>query len=363
MTALHEERLGRLAGALAEAGLDGIVVWGNAWQGDYLRFATDLAVVEGDAAAVVLADGAATAWFQSPVEADRARLAGPLAEVGSAEDLCGAVTTHLARLGNGRRIAAAPAMLVPHGLGALGLDDGTALLARLLLAKSARELGVIRRASDMADRGYRAFTEAIAVGRPQFEIVAEVEAFFRAEGCPENFMIMASGGADVRGMTPAGTRRLAAGDLVTTELTPCVEGYYAQLCRTLVIGAPSDIQLRAFDIFLEAAEAGEATLRASVRASDIARAENDVFRRHGLGQYTTSEYTRVRGHGQGLFVDAKPHILEDVDTELPAGAVVVVHPNTYHPEAGYMVFGDTSIVTADGSERLGATARELIVVD
>ncbi len=362
MTALHEERLGRLTGALVAEGLDGIVVFGNAWQADYLRFATDLAVVEGDAAAVVTSDGATRAWFESAVEAARARAAGPDAEITASDDLVDAVKSHVGRLGD-RRIALAPAALAPHGLSGLGLGDGTALLDRLLLVKSPRELDAIRRASAMADRGYRAFTEAIAVGRPQYEIVAEVEAFFREAGCPENFMIMASGGADVRGMTPAGTRRLAAGDLVTTELTPCVEGYYAQLCRTLVIGPPSEVQSRAFDVYLEAAEAGEAVLRAGVRASAIARAENDVFRRHGLGQYTTSEYTRVRGHGQGLFVDSKPHILEDVDTELPAGAVVVVHPNTYHPEAGYMVFGDTSIITADGFERLGTIARRLIVVE
>ena len=352
MTALHDERFGRLTEALAADGLDGIVAYGNAWQADYLRFATDLAVVEGDAAAVVLADGASHAWFESPVEADRARAERPLTEVAAVGDLIDAVASHLARLGPARRIASA-----------LGLADGTAFMDRLLLTKSPLELDAIRRASAMADRGYRAFTEAIAVGRPQYEIVAEVEAFFRAEGCPENFMIMASGGAEVRGMTPAGERRLAAGDLVTTELTPCVEGYYAQLCRTLVIGAPSEIQRRAFDVYLEAAEAGEAVLRAGVRASDIARAENDVFRRHGLGEYTTSEYTRVRGHGQGLFVDSKPHVLEDVDTELPEGAVVVVHPNTYHPEAGYIVFGDTSIITADGFERLGTIARDLIVVE
>ena len=60
-------------------------------------------------------------------------------------------------------------------------------------------------------------------------------------------------------------------------------------------------------------EAGIAVVRDGVTAADIARAENDVFRAHGLGEYTTSEYTRVRGHGLGLFVDTKPHILEDVD--------------------------------------------------
>jgi Xaa-Pro aminopeptidase len=363
MTALHDDRLGRLTEALGADGLDGIVVVGNAWQADYLRFATDLAVVEGDAAAVVLADGASFAWFESGIEADRARAAHPRAEVMACGDLVAAVTSHLARLGPGRRIAAAPTALLPHGLASLGLADGTALIDGLMLVKSRLELDALRRASAMADRGYRAFTEAVAVGRPQYEIVAEVEAFFRAEGCPENFMIMASGGREVRGMTPATDRRLAPGDLVTTELTPCVEGYYAQLCRTLVIGPPSEVQSRAFEVYHEAAEAGEAVLRGGVRACDIARAENDVFRRHGLGAHTTSDYTRVRGPGQGLFVDSKPHILEDVDVVLPAGAVVVVHPNTYHPEAGYIVFGDTSIITEGGFERLGTTARQLIVVD
>ena len=45
---------------------------------------------------------------------------------------------------------------------------------------------------------------------------------------------------------------------------------------------------------------------------------------------------------------------------LPAGATVTVHPNTYHPEVGYMVLGDTSIVTEDGSECLIETPRKLL---
>ena len=81
-------------------------------------------------------------------------------------------------------------------------------------------------------------------------------------------------------------------------------------------------------------------MRDGVTAADIARAENDVFRRHGLGEYTTSEYTRVRGHGLRLFVDTKPHILEDVTTRIDAGMTLIVHPNTYHPLVGYLVLGD-----------------------
>jgi len=76
-----------------------------------------------------------------------------------------------------------------------------------------------------------------------------------------------------------------------------------------------------------------------------------VFRRYGLGEYVTKRYTRVRGHGLGLFVDTRPHILEDVETPIEENMTIVVHPNTYHPEVGYLVLGDAVIVTADGAVR------------
>ena len=93
-------------------------------------------------------------------------------------------------------------------------------------------------------------------------------------------MIIGSGGKDVLGMTPPSERRIAAGDLVTTELTPAVEGYFVQICRTLVVGKASDAQRRAFAVFREALEAGIAAVRPGATAADVARAENDVFRKY-----------------------------------------------------------------------------------
>ena len=172
-------------------------------------------------------------------------------------------------------------------------------------------------------------------------------------------MILGSGGREVLGMTPPSDRVIATGDLVTTELTPAVEGYYAQICRTLVVGKANAAQRRAHALYLEALEAGIAAVKPGATAADVARAENDVFRRHGLGDYVTDRYTRVRGHGLGLFTDTKPHILEDVDTVLAAGMALIVHPNTYHPEVGYMVLGDAVLVTETGAEVLIRTPREL----
>ena len=64
----------------------------------------------------------------------------------------------------------------------------------------------------------------------------------------------------------------------------------------------------------------------------------------------------------GLFADTKPHILEDVQTKLEAGMTIIVHPNTYHPEAGYIVLGDSAVVRHDGPQVLTATPRVLFSV-
>jgi len=204
--------------------------------------------------------------------------------------------------------------------------------------------------------------QAARPGRADYELVAEAEAFFRANGVDDNFQIIGVGGVEVKGMAPPSGKRLKRGDMVTTELTPCVDGYYAQICRTLVVGEANAEQRAAHALWRESMEAGIATVRDGVTAADVAKAENDVFRKHGMGQYTTSEYTRVRGHGMGLFADSKPHLLEDVTTPITAGMALIVHPNTYHPVVGYMVLGDGVVVTKDGCEVLTGTPRELFSV-
>jgi Xaa-Pro aminopeptidase len=364
-TRIAAERKARLIGAMAETGLDGLLVYGNAWQNDYLRYATDFGILEGQALALVRDDGQVTLYLDSPIEVERAGIDCPGIEIIHAPDLVGEVDRALDRFRN-QRIGTAPHRLIPRRIAARSVDlklgDATALIDRLLMGKLESEIDAIRRGARIADQGYDVFRAAARAGRADYELIAETEAFFRANGVDDNFQIIGVGGPEVRGMAPPSGRKLKRGDLVTTELTPCVDGYYAQICRTLVIGEPSENQLQAFALYREAMEAGIAAVRDGITAADIARAENEVFRRLGLGDYVTDQYTRVRGHGMGLFADTKPHILEDVTTRIDAGMTLIVHPNTYHPVVGYMVLGDVVAVTQEGCAVLTGTARELFSV-
>ncbi|MGB8244178.1 MAG: hypothetical protein WCF76_09830, partial [Pseudolabrys sp.] len=66
---------------MAEARLDTLLVYGNAWQCDYLRYATDFGIIEGQALALVRNDGHISLYLDSPLEVDRAELDCPTAEV------------------------------------------------------------------------------------------------------------------------------------------------------------------------------------------------------------------------------------------------------------------------------------------
>ena len=110
---IADERKKRLIDAMQEAGLDALLVYGNAWQGDYLRYATDFGILEGQALAIVRGDGHVTLYLDSPLEADRAALDCPGIEFVHAPDLVAEVDPALDRMRN-QRIGAAPQRLLPR---------------------------------------------------------------------------------------------------------------------------------------------------------------------------------------------------------------------------------------------------------
>src|SRR5690242_2308241 len=99
---LADDRRKRLIEAMGEAGLDVLLLYGNAWQNDYLRYATDFGMLEGQALATVRADGEVTLYLDSPLEADRATVDCAAIHVVHAPDLLGTLDAALDRMRNQR---------------------------------------------------------------------------------------------------------------------------------------------------------------------------------------------------------------------------------------------------------------------
>ncbi|HEV7983935.1 MAG TPA: aminopeptidase P family N-terminal domain-containing protein, partial [Xanthobacteraceae bacterium] len=84
---LADARRRRLLAAMRAAGIDEMVVYGNAWQGDYLRYVADFGILEGHGIAVIAADGAAELFLDSATDAERAEVEAPGVTVRLAGDI------------------------------------------------------------------------------------------------------------------------------------------------------------------------------------------------------------------------------------------------------------------------------------
>ena len=101
-----------------------------------------------------------------------------------------------------------------------------------------------------------------------------------------------------------------------------------------------------------------ALIRPGVLSSDIALAQNEIFREYGYAEFSRPPYMRSRGHGFGL---GRFELVEGVDIPLEAGMSFVVHPNQYFPEEGYLALGEHVIVSEHGCERLTKTESKIYI--
>jgi len=364
---LNESRLPQLKDLMASRGWDFLLLYGHPWRKDFFRCLCNLNFSGPHAAALVTRSGEVTVLLSDPW--DYETVSGTKTVPVSFEPDFGKGLLRWTTQCGGAGAIAGMEFLEARHLDAVQQGAGsepvsaTVDVEELRRVKTPEEMACMRKAAELADRGYQRFAEVIEPGMAEYELVAEVEAFLKSNGAEDNFMLIASGGTEVTGMKPPTDRRFQMGDQVTTELTPQVGGYWAQICRTLIIGEPSAEQRQAFSIFAEAQQAALDFLRPGVDISDVARVQNDVFRKHGFGDYTGPQYTRVRGHGLGLHLDENPYILEDVHYVVKEGMVLIAHPNTYLPLSGYMVFGDTLAVTRDGCATMNRTEKKLFSKD
>jgi Xaa-Pro aminopeptidase len=342
---------------MSHSGWEVLLLYGHSWRKDFFRSLVNFNFFGPHAAAALTRSGEISILTSHPWDQEVLRKTLD-ANVANSSEFHSGLVQLASKFQNTKTAIAGMELMEEHFVDSQAVS-ATSIIEALRRIKTADEIETLRRAALLADIGYQHFVNTIEIGMAEYELVAEVESFLKTRGAEDNFMLIGSGGAEVFGMRPPTTRRFQSGDNVTTELTPQVNGYYAQICRTLVLGEPSANQRRSFSIFREAQQAAEEFLRPGVNIADVARVQNDVFRREGFGDYTGPKYTRVRGHNLGLYPDENPYVLEDVDCLVAEGMVLIAHPNTYLPLSGYMVFGDTLAVTAQGCVRLGRTEKEL----
>jgi Xaa-Pro aminopeptidase len=338
---------------MAEAGLDGLLAYGPRHRRENVRYLTGARLRSPVTFAYLPLEGDPIAFVDSGSDIDTVWAAGYVEEVRPLFEL--------PSIASGRLGVTNAALLPATSLRALEgarLMPATAMMDRVRLVKSRWEIDRMRRCASMCDTAWASFLAALRPGVAEYELRAKVEASLHAAGAEDNVMLVASGGDEVLRLSTPSSRRVHEGDMVRAELTPQVDGYWAQMCRTAVVGSPTPRQRDSFALFDEATAAGLDAIHAGVTAHEVAKAQNDVLRKHGFGAYLAARRIASRGHGSGLRRNEVP-IVEHNSTVLEENAVVIVHPNAFTPLAGFHALGDAVIVRKDGPEPLLRTPRAL----
>jgi Xaa-Pro dipeptidase len=207
--------------------------------------------------------------------------------------------------------------------------DISADLVHLRLIKDTDELALIREATHLCDIGQAG---VIKYARPG---MTELELFTLVRGDMDSIAgkrvpLMAdlvSGERTGEGGGNPSDRIMKSGDLILSDLTPCLNGYWGDTCNTFVLGKPRIQQRELFLKIRETIELGISAIRPGARAAEIDR----IMRKH-LG--TEGEYSHHSGHGVGLNYHEEPRIVPYNNMELKPDMVITLEPGIYAKDFG-----------------------------
>jgi Xaa-Pro dipeptidase len=260
---------------------------------------------------------------------------GPLDPVGGTIRALSAVV-------DGRLVATEPASIPAPVAARLELVDASRELGLARAVKDPDEIDKIRASVRVADAGQRAVRERAAAGMTELDAWAYVcGAMHAAAGSPiPSVADLVSGPSSQRWEGPPGRRELEDGDLIITDLSPLLSGYWADSCSTIAIGEPTSAARSAHARIRGRLERAVDAVRPGVIAGDL-----DALIREGLA------YPHHSGHGIGTTYHEEPRIVPGWPTVLEPGMVLALEPGHYTEDLGVRLEW-VVLVTDDGYEVL-----------
>jgi Xaa-Pro aminopeptidase len=152
----------------------------------------------------------------------------------------------------------------------VAVKDCTHILSELRIVKEQEEIERIRRSALVAAAGMKAAVRAVKPGATESQVAAEAERGMRYAGAEEFYRTYVSSGprTNIAHGLPT-NRKIQAGEPVMIDLAPIVNGYSADLCRTVVAGKPTAEQQAAYDLYLKAQAATIAKVKAGADMADL----------------------------------------------------------------------------------------------
>lgn len=238
--------------------------------------------------------------------------------------------------------------------------DGSEVVRRLRMVKSAREIDCVRRACALSDAGFHALAAGIEAGHTPRDMTRlwrdGVAAAVRERGETglTGLWDYMSVGADPW----SGGGSVTPGAILKADVGCIVEGYNSDTARSYVFGEPDRIARDVHTALEIAYAAGLEAIRPGALMRDVFEVTVGAMRAAGYPGYRRGHY----GHSIGASVGSEewPFFAADSDVVLEPGMTLAFETPFYGKGIGALTIEDSLLVTASGIEILNDLPRHLV---
>lgn len=234
-------------------------------------------------------------------------------------------------------------------------------ISHLRVTKSTAEIELLRQAIQVSEAALEATLAKVRIGQTETQIEGMLlNALFEcgAEGLSFSPIVAAGSNSAQPHAKARPDYRIRPGDALLFDFGGRIQGYCADITRTVFVAQVSDEDRAFYETVARANAVGRAAARPGITAGAL---DDEVLKVLETSPYGAFKRHKT-GHGLGLDVHEDPYIMRGNDTPLQPGMVFTIEPGLYQLGKVGVRIEDDVVITHDGVDVLTSFPRELRLV-
>ena len=221
--------------------------------------------------------------------------------------------------------------------------------------KDEPELSALRRAAALTDDAFAHASQTMQPGWTEQQVSWEIEQYARSHGASAMAFesIVAAGTWGARPHARPRDEAICEGEPIVIDMGARVDGYCADMTRTVVLGEHDEHFPRIYDIVLAAHEHAAANVEPGMSGKDADALARSVITEAGYGE----QFGHGLGHGVGLEIHETPYIGASSTDTLEAGMVITIEPGIYLSDWGGVRIEDMGLLDENGFHSFTGTPK------
>ena len=251
--------------------------------------------------------------------------------------------------------------LVKGNLPEIEIVQAEEIMAPLRVCKDAGEITAIRKAVRTCEAALEEVSSGIVPDMTERQIASRLSSALLLHG-GESIPFEPQVLSGPRSALPHGgptERRIMQGDFLLFDFVTKIDGYFADLTRTFVVGRePDKRQQQIYQAVLNANQAGRESIAPGLTCESVDMAARSVIESAGFGK----NFVHRTGHGLGLEVHEPPYLVAGDKMQLQTGMTATIEPGIYIEGWGGVRIEDDMVVSEQGGESLSNFGRGIRVI-